>query len=312
MDPIERRKELLRFESEFVKTLPPLPATLTEEYLTIPGDHEKQLKVIRPTHLPATGSAPLILLFHGGGFRAGTIEQLTRPAREFAETFGAVVVSAGYKLVPEHVFPENVEDAYDTLLWVARNSKEKLGVDLKNGFVVGGYSAGANIAAVLATLATARGDLPPSITPTGSFLIIPTLLVPSILPKEYTPLYTSRVENKDGAPGGPIRLSTEVIDGILAALNPDVHSPLFSPFNCAEDVLKQLPRTYIQVGGRDCLRDDGVVYEAFLRARGVDVRLDVSEGLGHTAYSIFTQKRDVEEEELKGKTMEGIKWLFRL
>ncbi|PPR06940.1 hypothetical protein CVT26_004130 [Gymnopilus dilepis] len=308
MDPIERRNELAQLEPELVKTLPPLASTLTEEYITIPGPLVKRLKVIRPTQVPP--SAPLILLFHGGGFRAGTIEQVTRPAREFAETFGAVVVSASYKLLPEHVFPENIEDAYDTLVWVAKNAKEQFGVDLLNGFVVGGYSAGGNIAAVLAPLAIERGDLPPSVQLTGSFIIIPALLVPDILPKEYTSLYTSRVENKDGL--GDDALTTQVLDAIIAALKPDVHSSLFSPFNCSDGVLKKLPRTYIQVGGKDCLRNDGVVYEAFLKARGVAVKLDLSETLGHTAYSVFTQKGDEEELELKAKTMEGMKWLLRL
>ncbi|PPR06938.1 hypothetical protein CVT26_004127 [Gymnopilus dilepis] len=319
MDHLELRKKLEQWEPELVKTLPPLPTGLVEEYITIPSSSSpKKLKIIRPSHPPAT--APLILLFHGGGFRAGTIEQLTRPGREFAEAFGAVVVSASYLFIPEHPFPAPVEDAYDTLLWVARNAGEAFGVDVrreKGGrgrFVVGGVSAGASLAAVLAALAIERGDLSKEgVEITGSFLAIPRLVEKEILPSEYASLWTSREEYPNGGGEGfSAALTVKFLELTRSLLKPDVHSPLYSPINAPEEVLKQLPRTYIQVGGQDCLRDDGVVYERFLKDRGVEVRLDSHPNLGHGAYNVFAQKGDEDEQRLRDTTMEGMKWLLGL
>ena len=62
------------------------------------------------------------------------------------------------------------------------------------------------------------------------------------------------------------------------------------------------------------MRDDGVVYERFLEARGVEVKLDVNPGLGHVAYTVFMQRgSEVEEsvqEGVKERTVEGMRWLL--
>ncbi|KAF8895857.1 alpha/beta hydrolase fold-domain-containing protein [Gymnopilus junonius] len=307
-DPIQLRSGMPQREAELVKSLPPLSSALKEEYVTIPGP--KQLKITRPVQISSdsTTAPPLILLFHGGGFITGSPEQVTRPAREFAEEFGAVVVGASYKFIPEHIFPGSIEDAYDTLVWLSKNAPTQLGVNLQNGFVVGGVSAGGNIAAVLPTLAIERGDFPKEVKITGSYVMILSLLVKEIVPKEYLADWRSREENKNG--GGV--LSSEAVDAIIAILKPDIHSPLFSPFNSSDEVLKQLPRTYIQVGGKDCLRDDGIVYQKFLKSKGVDVKIDSYPDFGHLSYTIFTQKGDEEEENLRVNTMQAMKWLLRL
>ena len=52
---------------------------------------------------------------HGGGFWLGSIEGPDTACRELCAASGALVVSVGYRLAPEHPFPVPVEDCYTAL-----------------------------------------------------------------------------------------------------------------------------------------------------------------------------------------------------
>lgn len=47
------------------------------------------------------------------------------------------------------------------------------------------------------------------------------------------------------------------------------------------------PRTYVQVGGRDVLRDDEVVFAGVLEEVGTEVRLDGFDGFAHESWTVF-------------------------
>ena len=46
----------------------------------------------------------------------------------------------------------------------------------------------------------------------------------------------------------------------------------------------KLPGMYVQVGGKDILRDDGIVYAKALGKDGVKVKLDVFDGRPHESF----------------------------
>ena len=67
------------------------------------------------------------------------------------------MISVDYRLAPEHKFPAAVDDAITATKWVAANAGQ-LGIDAGH-LLVGGDSAGGNLAAVVA-LAARDGDGP--------------------------------------------------------------------------------------------------------------------------------------------------------
>lgn len=50
-----------------------------------------------------------------------------------------------------------------------------------------------------------------------------------------------------------------------------------------------MPRTYIQVGGKDMWRDDGAVLQTALEDAGVQVNLDVFSDMGHAGFTVWAQ-----------------------
>ena len=94
-------------------------------------------------------SFPVLVWFHGGGLTAGNKAAKTQQrvgitlARE-----GIAVASAGYRLSPKVQFPAYVEDAAAAVAWVERNIADYGGNP--QSLFVGGFSAGATLAALLA------------------------------------------------------------------------------------------------------------------------------------------------------------------
>ena len=77
--------------------------------------------------------------------------------RKLAHEGELIVISVDYRLAPEHKFPAAVDDAITATKWIAANAKQ-LGIDAAR-LMVGGDSAGGNLAAVVA-LAARDGDGP--------------------------------------------------------------------------------------------------------------------------------------------------------
>lgn len=218
-DLLVMREGMRQWEKMLVEALGPPDDRIEEFYHGIPlsDGFQLQLKIFRPREEGSSGR-PLILLFHGGGFATGSCEMCTRPGREFALEFGAVIISPGYRLAPEHKFPQAQLDALDVLQWVVDNADQVLGANLESGFILGGYSAGATIAAAVAGEARSR-NLCHEVS--WSFLCIPALFDEHTVPPKYNHMWTSRDDN-DVPPMGK-----NFIAGTLSNAAIDPSSPLF-------------------------------------------------------------------------------------
>ena len=102
-------------------------------------------RVFRPTDGDVAGT---LLYFHGGGWIFGGVDTHLHHARRLAVEAGVVVVSVDYRLAPEHRFPAAYDDCLAATRWAA-DSLDELG-GATAGLVIGGDSAGAQLAASVA------------------------------------------------------------------------------------------------------------------------------------------------------------------
>jgi acetyl esterase/lipase len=239
-----------------------------------------------PTAEPATG-LPVLLVFHGGGHCVGHPESEVPLLRLLVTQYNIICIAPCYRLAPEHPFPASINDAWDTLQWVASEStfissssfSPLHSADPKLGFVGGGASSGANLSASLAHLARDNNLQPPL---TGQFLSVVTVMHQEHVPAKYQPYYLSWEQNKSA-----LILDSHLYSLFRNAFKPDPTSELWASFNHPKGH-KGLPKAYFQVCGMDMFRDDGLIYEKVLREEaGVQTRMDVYEGLPHSWWSMF-------------------------
>jgi arylformamidase len=120
------------------------------------GEHPHQaLTVFRPQN--PTGI--VLVVFHGGGWTNGYKEWMSFMAPAF-NAQGITLVSATYRLAPEHVFPAGFDDCADAMACTYRLLAAEYGESFC--LFVGGHSAGGHYAALLAVTDEwrSRRDLP--------------------------------------------------------------------------------------------------------------------------------------------------------
>lgn len=110
------------------------------------GDPYRGL-IVFPSAQP-TGD--VLVFLHGGGWTSGYKEWMFFMAPAL-NARGVMLVCAGYRLAPQHVFPTGFEDCADAVAWALRHAAEH-GSDPARVFV-GGHSAGGHYAALLAVSA---------------------------------------------------------------------------------------------------------------------------------------------------------------
>jgi acetyl esterase len=199
------------------------------------------------------GSENVILYFHGGAYAIGSAASSVGLASDLARRAGTRVISVDYRLAPEHKFPTAVDDAIAATKWVAANATT-LGIDPAQ-ILVGGDSAGGNLAAVVA-LAARDGDGPKL---AGQVLIYPAT--------DFAMTHPSHRE-----PETSILLTHSVIKWFCNHyLNgaADIDNWKASPARAKS--LAGLPPSYVMTAGADPLRDEGDEYAARLKQAGVPV-----------------------------------------
>ncbi|KAH5581022.1 hypothetical protein HBI24_135800 [Parastagonospora nodorum] len=282
-------------------TIPgPIPESVTESLRNVPTQDGSSIRVrvYQPVAGPPTGGSPLIMMYHEGGWSMGDLTDEDLNCRMFARDLGAVCVNVEYRLAPEHKFPTGLNDCWDALKWAISHSAD-LKATPSRGLIVGGASAGGNIAAVLALKARDEMLEPPI---TGQYLCVPALLPDANVPPHLAHLYESRTKSTNdpvlkGIPPG-------LIEEIYA---PDPKSPLWDPFNHPKGH-KGAAKAFFQVGGLDPLRDEAVLYDRVLREAGVLTRFQIYAGYGHMFWTNYPEME--ESRRFVGDTLRGVKWLL--
>lgn len=106
------------------------------------------LDVYRPA---GPGPFPSVLLIHGGAWKRGDRDQVTSLAERIASR-GYLVVNTTYRLVPEWIFPAQLQDVQEALRWMRSAAGAARGIDPAR---IGtfGYSAGGHLAALAGHIA---------------------------------------------------------------------------------------------------------------------------------------------------------------
>jgi len=221
------------------------------------------IRIYRPR---TNSAAPLLIWFHGGGFVVGDLDTFDAPLRALANCCACTVLSVDYRLAPEHPYPAAIEDAYAVLAWAATRADE-FGVNAER-VVVGGDSAGGNIATVAAMLARDRG---------GPTIALQVLLYPDGDARAGFN-YASWREH-DGRV-----LERTSKDRQLAMYLPasiERSQPHVSPALASPQYLSGMPPALVVTCEFDPQRDEGELYAARLREAAVPVSLVRYPGMIH-------------------------------
>ncbi|MFE9564541.1 alpha/beta hydrolase [Streptomyces sp. NPDC006487] len=205
---------------------------------------------------PGAGGRPLTVFFHGGGWVMCGLDTHDALCRALAVASGAVVVSADYRLAPEHPWPAATDDALTVLLWAGARAAE-LGCDPAR-LVLAGDSSGGNLAAVTALRAPGLAA--------GQLLFYP--------PLDASMEHPSVAEFAEGHFHTAAHMAW-----YWDQYGGDPAHPHVSPLRAPD--LSGLPRTLLVLADCDVLRDEGLAYGRRLGEAGVDCAIHLVPGVFH-------------------------------
>ena len=246
--------------SRFVAAAEPeAVGSVTDTQISGPGG-DIAVRIYRPASDAA--ALPVVVYAHGGGFVFCDLDSHDGLCRNLANRTGAVFISVNYRLAPEHPWPAAAEDLYAVTKWVA-DTAGTLGVDADR-VVVGGDSAGGNLAAVTALMARDRG---------GPALAAQLLLYPVIAADFDTESYRLF--------GAGYYNPKPALQWYWDQYVPD-HADRRHPFAVPLGAdLRGLPPAVVAIAGHDPLRDEGIAYADALQRASVPVTRFVYPGGVH-------------------------------
>lgn len=224
-----------------------------------------RLRVHRPTQKPEG----MLVYVHGGGWTLFSMNTHDRVMREYAGRAGMAVIGIDYTLVPEAVFPRQLDEV-TALVRLLRQpgARDWLGFDPDGlPIAIGGDSAGGNLAMATALTLRDAGE-------TGwlQAIILNYAVVDS---DETRPSY--------GLYGGPdYNLTEEEMRGFWDgyALDPAVRQDPRAAL--LRGTLNDLPPTYLAIAECDVLLDENLALAAALQSAGVAVEAQIYPGMLHS------------------------------
>jgi monoterpene epsilon-lactone hydrolase len=208
---------------------------------------------------PGADAGRVLLFLHGGGYELGSLRSDGELAARLGRASGMRVLFPEYRLAPEHHFPAAIDDVLAAWRWLRTDQ----GLSASS-IAVAGDSAGGGLAVALLVAVRDAGEA----VPAAAVLMSPTV--------DLTSSGASMTERADQDPISTPAMLEQFAADYLAGADPKspLASPLFAP-------LAGLPPLLIQVGTADLLLSDSERLAAAAAKAGVDVTLEVGEGLPH-------------------------------
>jgi len=237
---------------------PPAPLAKVWDTNAEHGGNTVPVRVYEPEAAKGT-----LVYFHGGGFVLGSVEVWDSLCRNIASGADCRVISADYRLAPEHPFPAAIDDAYAATAWAASVFPGPL--------AVGGDSAGATLTIAACLLARERG---------GPAIALQALIYPACDLSSFSTESYARY-------GQGLFLTTEVMTFFRDCWLPDAKdrtSPLVSPLLAAD--LSGLPPALFLAAEYDLLLDEGATFAERLRAAKTPCARTVYPGTIHGFFAM--------------------------
>lgn len=225
--------------------------------------------ISRPKKVTPQTHKRIYVDMHGGAFISGGGRlSLLRSARS-AVQFDCICYGVDYRLLPEHPFPAGFDDCVNVY---------KAALSAHDGMtpIVGGVSAGGNLAAALALKVRDEGIQQPA----AVILLSPALDFTQAGDTFETNKYIDVV----------LRESTGAYRGLYAREH-DIADPYVSPL--LGDFSKGFPPTFIQSGTRDLFLSNATILQRLLRKADVPVNLQLWEAMPHGGFGIAPEMDEV-------------------
>lgn len=235
-----------------------MPATV--EQLTASGVNVAWISA------PEVESSKVVIYFHGGGFRLGSLRSHRDLMARISAVSGCRVLAVEYRLAPEHCYPAAHDDALAVYDWVLGQ-----GLDARDIALVGDSAGGGLALSTAVALRDAARPMPAAIATMSA----------------WTDLSASRASYETHAALDPIHQQSMIVAVARNYLGPDIDprdsrvSPLFAD-------LAGLPPLLMQVGGRETVLDDTRDFARKVEQSGCAVTLEVWDDMIH----VFQQFAD--------------------
>ena len=212
---------------------------------------------------------PVIVFFHGGGWRVGDKSEVEKRAAAIVGETGYALASVNYRLSQTAIFPAPIIDGKTAVRWVRANAA-RYNLDPRRVGAMG-FSAGGHLAAMLGVTAGVAALEDPGMG---------------------NPRESSRVQAVCDV-SGPVDLSIQTTS-IIGKLS--VYGELGGTAPSKPDLVRLAdPSLYVKAGDPPVLiiqgEKDGLVVTAHaqrlyaaLKAKGVEATLDIVPGGGHVPY----------------------------
>ena len=208
---------------------------------------------------PGADADRVLLFLHGGGYELGSLRSDGELAARLGRASGMRVLFPEYRLAPEHPFPAAIDDVRAVWRWLRTDQRLSA-----TSMAVAGDSAGGGLAVALLVATRDAGDA------------LPAAAVPMSPTVDLTSSGASMTDRVDEDPISTPALLRQLASDYLAGADP--RTPLASPLFAS---LSGLPPLLVQVGTADLLLSDSERLAEAAAEAGVDVHLEVSDGLPH-------------------------------
>jgi len=288
--PKNKTENVQLLRDMYLSSRPPHPDNFSigvmDVHTDIFGENQpKQLMRIYNSNLgPNTADDPdeqrdIILWLHDGSWMLGDVSMDDDICFKLAKGTGYIVISASYRLAPEHRYPTPLDDSLNALRWVSENAESYGGHKMK--LLVAGAGAGGNLAAAIVAK-----NLDLKVTPIEERVsVIGLMLVYPSLASLDVPTHVGSYEEYDNLNGFMTTRQLFWAKRMYRCgqkLKPNDYG--FAPLTASMDLLKLFPNTVILLARHDILADDGHKLHDLLQSRYVPVNKYV---YNSTIYGFF-------------------------